>query len=102
MKFWTTLEFKAFIGTIDGKDHVDKVFFTTAYLIEMRAGKMLAFQWKDIDFGRSEIHISRNLSRMHSKNIVTTPKSINSNRYITINAKLAEILKFEWRVSKSY
>ncbi|WP_376698754.1 hypothetical protein [Listeria booriae] len=63
---------------------------------------MLALQWEDIDFGRNEIHISRTLSHMHSKNIVTTPKSINSNRHVTINAKLAEILKFEWRVSKSY
>ncbi|MBC1358312.1 tyrosine-type recombinase/integrase [Listeria booriae] len=96
MKFWTTSEFKRFISAIDEKDFVDIVFFTTAYLTGMRAGEMLALQWEDIDFGRNEIHVSKTMSRVSGENIVTTPKSTNSNRYITINAKLAEMLK-DWK-----
>ncbi|WP_118907760.1 tyrosine-type recombinase/integrase [Listeria weihenstephanensis] len=96
MKFWTTAEFKCFIDAINEKDHVDKVFFTTAYLTGMRAGEMMALQWDDIDFGRNEIHVSKTMSRVNGENIVTTPKSTNSNRYITINAKLAEMLK-DWK-----
>lgn len=96
MKFWTTAEFKCFIDAIDEKDYVDKVFFTTAYLTGMRAGEMLALRWEDIDFGRNEIHVSKTMSRVGGENIVTTPKSTNSNRYITINAKLAEMLK-DWK-----
>ncbi|WP_185644430.1 hypothetical protein [Listeria booriae] len=42
MKFWITAEFKRFIDAIDEKDHIDKVFFTTAYLTGMLAGEMLA------------------------------------------------------------
>ncbi|EUJ42312.1 site-specific integrase [Paenilisteria rocourtiae] len=96
MKFWTTVEFKTFIDAIDEKDYVDNVFFTTAYLIGVRAGEMLALRWEDIDFGRSEIHVSKTVSRVSGENIITAPKSISSNRYITINAKLAEMLK-DWK-----
>lgn len=76
MKFWATVEFKAFIGTIDGKDHVDKVLFTTAYLTGILAREILALQWEDIDFGRNEIHISRTLSHMHSKILSPRQKAL--------------------------
>ncbi|WP_246215514.1 tyrosine-type recombinase/integrase [Listeria valentina] len=96
MKFWTPLEFKQFINSLKDNEYIYKVFYTTAYLTGMRSGEMLALKWEDIDFLRNEIHVNKTLSRVNKENIITSPKSSTSNRYITINSKLSSLLQ-EWK-----
>ncbi|MBC1725022.1 site-specific integrase [Listeria seeligeri] len=96
MSFWTLEEFQRFITALYDEEFIYKLFYFTAYFTGLRVGELLALKWDDIDFNRNEIHVNETLSRVNGQNIVTSPKSTTSNRYITINNKLAQLL-FTWK-----
>lgn len=96
MNFWTLEEFKLFIDALKEEEFVFKVFYMTSYFTGMRSGELLALTWEDIDFVRGEIHVNKTMSRINGKNVITSPKSTASNRYITINRKLSDLL-LEWK-----
>lgn len=106
MNFWTLDEFKLFIDALTEEEFVFKVFYMTAYFTGIRAGELLALTWEDIDFVRGEIHVNKTMSRINGKNVITSPKSAASNRYITINRKLSGLLlkwkKFQKELLTSY
>lgn len=68
----------------------------------IRIGELCALKWSDIDFKNHIIHINKTLQRIYIKNnenkvnskiIISTPKTISSNRDIPINKELADIIK---------
>lgn len=67
----------------------------------IRIGELCALQWKDIDFKKNKLYISKTIQRIYikdkdrniSKIIITTPKTRNANREIPINKNFIELLK---------
>jgi integrase len=67
----------------------------------IRIGELCALQWKDIDFKKNQLTISKTIQRVYikennkcySKIIISSPKTINANRIIPINKEFMEILK---------
>ena len=55
----------------------------------VRIGELLALEWSDIDFKNNQIHISKQV--LNKK--VTTPKTINSNRFIHIPDNVINLLR---------
>ncbi|MFD1387532.1 tyrosine-type recombinase/integrase [Oceanobacillus oncorhynchi subsp. oncorhynchi] len=97
MKFWTPNQFKEFISLIDDeKEFLFKVYYTTAYFTGMRCGELLALNWNDIDTFRKEINVYKSLTYIKKEVIINKPKTKNSIRRISINAKLLELL-LKWK-----
>lgn len=92
MNFWTVDTFKNFLAAIDEeKEPYTSLFYQVAFLTGLRAGEMIALNWKDIDFDRSEIRVNKTASL-----ITTEPKTVNSCRFVTINSNLLNRLK-DWK-----
>ncbi|MEC1701571.1 tyrosine-type recombinase/integrase [Bacillus velezensis] len=96
MKFWRPEEFKKFISLIPQDQLLFKTFYTVAFLTGLRCGEMLALQWKDIDKILLEIDVHKSCTWLDGQFVVTTPKTKNSIRRVSINKKLLKLLE-RWR-----
>lgn len=99
--FWTYEEFELFDNAIT--DSLEwKTFFNLLYFTGIRKGEAQALNWKDIDFETKLLSISKNLTFRTSEGLykITTPKTINSNRVITVPDKVIELLK-QLKIEKS-
>jgi integrase len=65
----------------------------TAVLVDVmtgfRVGELLALKWQDVDFEKSEIHITRSISLQH----VSECKTEASRKPVPLDARLAESLR---------
>ena len=69
----------------------------------MRIGELTCLTWDDVDFDKKTIRINKTTSTVKNRggydtdnkkvNIITTPKTPNSNRYIPMNESSESILK---------
>ena len=69
----------------------------------MRIGELTSLTWEDIDFNKKTIRINKTTTTVKNRgeydsdnkkvNIITTPKTPNSNRYIPMNDSTENILK---------
>lgn len=93
-------EQQRFISAING--HELEMLFLTALNTGMRQGELFALTWKDIYFKECYININKTAKnvadvsregREPSKIILQTPKTIKSNRRISIPSALSEQLR---------
>ena len=92
MKFWTLDEFKKFIE-VAKEDPMAALIFKVLYWTGMREGEMRALTRSDFDFDKGIVSISKTMHTVHGKDVVTSPKTVKSNRAITMPAFLCEELK---------
>lgn len=68
----------------------------------MRIGEICALKWSDVDFKNHIIHVNKTLQRIYLKNdggettskiVVSSPKTLNSNRDIPMNKDFASIIR---------
>ncbi|WP_028125169.1 site-specific integrase [Eremococcus coleocola] len=72
-------------------------FFRILAFTGMRKGEALALTWGDIDFNAKTITVSKGVSLDEAGNpIITTPKTKNSMRVLSVDAQTLNILK-KWR-----
>lgn len=95
--FYTKEELQSFLDVLDGMNYC--MFRLLAYT-GIRRGELLALQWKDVDFEKGLLIISRTLALNEKKEyIMQTPKSANSYRTISIDGVTLKTLK-EWRIAQ--
>lgn len=84
MDFWEPDEFEKFISVVD--DLQAKTFFTFLFWMGTRKSEACALQWKDIDFDTDTVKIYKTVTYKIKGTPweVTTPKTPNSNRNITM------------------
>lgn len=92
IEFWEPWQFERFIEYEESK--VYKAAYCTLYYMGIRKGEMQALTWKDINFNAHTMTINKIVSHKALKGSthITTPKTENSYRTITIPKKLYEIL----------
>lgn len=90
-------ELKSFLSIIDEKGLPgDDAVFTLLAFTGMRVGELLALKWTDIDYESMEISITKTIFNIDGKKDeykLFTPKSKTSVRRISIDDKVAELLK---------
>lgn len=93
MEFWTYEEFNKFIMVEE--DLTFKCLFKTLYFCGLRKGEARALNWNDVDFTNKTIKINKGLSDNVNgkKYIITSPKTLTSNRTLPIPKELLSDLK---------
>lgn len=61
-----------------------------ALMTGMRKGEILALQWKDIDFDKNYIHVTKSVAHDGDHPVVKTPKTEAGNRIVPLLAPLKE------------
>lgn len=82
MDFWTLEEFQTFIHGMENPLYT--VLFSILYYAGLRCGEVLALTPADIDFEKKTIHVTKTFHRFHCEDVITTPKTKNSNRSVPI------------------
>lgn len=92
MLFFTYEEYVKFDNVIDDFDY--KVFFEILYYLGLRQGELQALTFKDIDFKKEELKITKTLTtKIKDKEwYISSPKTKNSNRVLPIPKKIMEHL----------
>ena len=65
----------------------------------MRMGEILALNWNDINFFTNTIYVTKTVYFVNNTSHINTTKTRLGTRNITINQKLAEMLK-DWKVKQ--
>ncbi len=92
MKFWTKEEYLTFIQAIADKQE-SYVAFEILYWCGLRMGECLALTPADFDFEKLEIRVNKTYQKLKGKDVITTPKTANSNRRIAMPDFVAEEVK---------
>ena len=67
--------------------------FMTLYYTGIREGEMLALTPADIDLEKATIRINKNYPNVNGEEMITSPKTLKSNRVVTIPALLVKCLR---------
>lgn len=88
MLFWELDEFEKFISCVDNP--LFKTCFSFLYYMGCRRGEMMALKWTDINFKDNTVRIDKTYSVKIRK--ITSPKTENSKRIITMPKVLVDLL----------
>lgn len=83
MVFWTTEEFKRFLGNVSGKPAA-RAGFLTLYYMGLRIGELLALEYGDIDFEGCSIAVTKSYQHINGRDVITPPKTPRSVRTVSI------------------
>lgn len=92
MQFWTKEEYEKF-SEVMKDDPMYYYIFQCLYYLGLREGELLAVEATDIDFVKKEFNVSKTYYRLNGKEFVTSPKTPQSNRKISIPDFLCDELK---------
>lgn len=90
MIFWEPDQFEKFIKIVDNFTY--KTLFMFLYYMGCRKGEALALQWKDVNYTSNFITINKTVSFKETPYIISTPKTKNSIRNITMPKIIANQL----------
>lgn len=92
MQFWTKEEYLKFAEEMMDKPR-SYYAFELLYWTGIRSGELLALTPGDFDFEKQTLRINKTFHRSKGKDIITTPKTIKSNRIITLPPFLCDEIK---------
>ena len=67
--------------------------YSVLFYTGIRVGELTALNWKDIDLDKQTLKVSKTLYKRNSKDHVSAPKTENSNRIISLDNALLELIK---------
>lgn len=94
--FWSVEEFARFRKLITKEEKSYVLFFTLDFFTGMRMGEILALNWNDINLLTNTIHVTKTAYFLNKRNHINSTKTRAGTRYITINNKLANMLR-DWK-----
>ncbi len=102
MQFFTLEEYKQFDSVINEFDY--HVFFELLYYNGLRQGEAQALTWKDVDFNKKIIKITKTLMTKikGEKWTISSPKTKSSTRTLPLTEKLVNDLKQLKNDAKKY
>lgn len=83
MKFWTKEEYLTFSRAMMNKEESYHAF-EILYWCGIRLGELLALTAEDFDFEKKTLRINKSYQHIRGKDVITTPKTIKSNRVLTL------------------
>ena len=89
---WTLEEFNRFSEAISDK-HQSWIGFQIMFWTGIRVGELLALKVNDFDYENKTLRIDESFARLKGKDIISSPKTENSVRTITIHDELADYIK---------
>ncbi|WP_318506108.1 tyrosine-type recombinase/integrase [Bacillus sp. T3] len=96
-KYFEKEELAQFLEIVYEKGlYMDEPIFITLAYTGMRVGELVVLKWKDIDFDRRTISITKtyNNEKNNTKNyMLVTPKTISSKRKIVVDESVIEVLR---------
>jgi len=96
MKYWTKDEYIKFTNYTGSKPTTYHAF-EMLYWCGIRVGELLALTVADFDFVKSTVTINKTCQRIKGKDVITTPKTVKSNRIIKmpdfLNQEMQEYIK---------
>jgi len=91
MRIWSYQEVHSFLNNCEEEWH--KIVFHLALYTGMRRGEILGLKWSDINFDKKNISVNRSLAFVPGQGyLLSTLKTKNAKRQITISAQLADML----------
>ena len=96
IKFWSIEEFTRFRELIQDDETSYDLFFVIAFFTGMRMGEILALNWNDINLLTNTFFVTKTVYFVSNTSYINTTKTRSGTRNITINQKLAEMLK-DWK-----
>ena len=93
----TVDEFNLLLSALDLKDYGNYVFklcLIVTLELGLRRGEVAGLEWNNIDFENNTVKIINNLIYTNTSVEVGTPKTIESERSISVSDELLELLKF--------
>lgn len=96
IKFWSIEEFTRFRELIRDDEISYDLFFVIAFFTGMRMGEILALNWNDINLLTNTFFVTKTVYFVSNTSYINTTKTRSGTRNITINQKLAEMLK-DWK-----
>lgn len=92
MEFWTKEEFELFMAKVPKKSYY-YALYEILFWCGCRLGECLALTKADIDFTKNTIEINKTFHRDGGRDIITTPKTDNSIRTVSIPMFLSKDLQ---------
>lgn len=92
MKFWTKEEYLKFADVMMDNP-ILYYAFEVLYWTGIREGELLALTPEDFDFEGRTLRINKSYQRLNGRDVITSPKTANSNRIIAIPEFLCEEMK---------
>ena len=92
LDFWTVDEYQKFIQTMEPGSRY-YLIFEILFWTGCRIGELLALTPGDFDFEKQTLRINKTFHRSKGKDIITTPKTVKSNRIITLPPFLCDEIK---------
>ena len=89
---WTVDEYRRFSEAISNKPII-YMAFEVLFWCGLRIGELMALTPEDIDFENKTLHICKSLQRIGGEDVITTPKTKRSNRYVDMPEFLSDELK---------
>lgn len=96
---WNLDQFVIFDDHIDNLR--DKVIFNMLFFLGLRKGELLSLKWNEVIFATKNIKIISTASRKKGVGqVVTPPKTVNSNRMIVMNESLYKLIEKYYSTQK--
>ena len=88
--YWTLDEFKQFYKTVEDKEPKYALPFAILYWLGLREGELYVLTSKDFNFEKKTVTISKTGYKSLGVEYTTEPKTVHSNRTISVPAFLSE------------
>ncbi len=90
MQVLTQAEIIRFLAQADEENYYELLLLEL--LTGLREGEIVGLRWSDLDLETGELHITRQVSRVNGRCIISTPKTKSSIRTILLPPDMVEVL----------